>query len=128
MTTTTGSDRFIILRNAQTLASTVTAEEHGFSAEVVDDRDAACDAVLARIPHGSSEMTNNSVTLDEVGSLDAINGGGHYDPVRAKMAELDYAAQRQDMKAIAGQPEILEIPSELPDRVHVVRIRGVVGF
>jgi len=47
MTTTTGSDRFIILRNAQTLASTVTAEEHGFSAEVVDDRDAACDAVLA---------------------------------------------------------------------------------
>jgi len=72
-------------------------------------------------------MTNNSVTLDEVGSLDAINGG-HYDPVRAKMAELDYAAQRRDMKAIAGQPEILEIPSELPDRVHVVRIRGVVGL
>ena len=45
-------DQFTALPDEQTLASTVTAlEEHGFSVEVVDDLDAARQAVLARIPH-----------------------------------------------------------------------------
>lgn len=64
VTTTTVSGRFTSLPDGQTLASTVTAlEEHGFSVEVVDDIGAAHQAVLARIPHGSSVMTNTSVTL-----------------------------------------------------------------
>jgi hypothetical protein len=50
----------------------VALEEHGFSVEVVDDLDAARQAVLARIPEGSSVMTNASVTLAEAGLVDAI--------------------------------------------------------
>jgi hypothetical protein len=47
---------FTALPDDQTLAATVVAlEEHGFS-EVVDDLDAARDAVLARIPDGASVM------------------------------------------------------------------------
>ena len=42
-------------------------EEHGFSAEVAGDLDAARQAVLARIPEGSSVITNTSVTLDQTG-------------------------------------------------------------
>jgi hypothetical protein len=104
--TTTTSDRFTTLPDEQTLAATVTAlEEHGFSVEVVDDLDAARQAVLARIPHGSSVMTNTSVTLAETGIADAVNDGGHYDSARAKMAELDYATQLQEMKAVGGQPD-----------------------
>jgi acyl-CoA hydrolase len=104
--TTTTSDRFTTLPEEQTLAATVTAlEEHGFSVEVVDDLDAARQAVLARIPHGSSVMTNTSVTLAETGIADAVNDSGHYDSARAKMAELDYATQLQEMKAIGGQPD-----------------------
>ena len=62
--TTTTSDRFTALPDEPTIASAVTTlEEHGFSVEVVDDLDAAREAVLARIPHGSSVMTNTSVTL-----------------------------------------------------------------
>ena len=106
MTTIQLSERFTTLPDDQTLASTVVAlEEHGFSVEVVDDLDAARKAVLARIPKGSSVMTNTSVTLQETGIADAINGGGPYDSARNKMFELDFATQAQEMRAIGGQPD-----------------------
>ena len=73
MSSITTPDRFTTLPDERALASTVTAlEEHGFSVEVVDDLDAARHAVLARIPRGSSVMTNTSVTLAETGITDAI--------------------------------------------------------
>jgi acyl-CoA hydrolase len=106
MSTTTTPDRFTAMPDEQELASTVTAlEEHGFSVEIVDDLDAARKAVLARIPEGSSVMTNTSVTLDQAGIPDAINNGGRYDSARAKMAALDFATQVREMKAIGGQPD-----------------------
>jgi acyl-CoA hydrolase len=106
MNTTKTPDRFAALPDEDTLAATVTAlEEHGFSVEVVDDLDAAREAVLARIPDGSSVMTNTSVTLQEAGITDAVNDSGHYDSARAKMAGLDFATQLQEMKAIGGQPD-----------------------
>ena len=106
MSTIATPDRFTTLPDEQALASAVTAlEEHGFSVVVVDDLDAAREAVLARIPHGSSVMTNTSVTLAETGIADAINDGGPYESARNKMLVLDFATQAQDMKAIGGQPD-----------------------
>jgi hypothetical protein len=106
MTTTYASDRFTALPDDKTVAATVTAlEEHGFSVEVVDDLDAARQAVLARIPRGSTVMTNTSVTLDETGVAAAINEGDEYESARNKMFALDFATQGQEMKAIAGQPD-----------------------
>ena len=106
MSLTETSDRFTTLPDEHTLAATVVAlEEHGSSVEVVDDLDAARQAVLARIPHGSSVMTNTSVTLAETGIADAINQGGPYDSARNKMFALDFATQAQQMKAIGGQPD-----------------------
>ena len=106
MTTTTTPGRFTTLPDEHMLAATVTAlEEHGFSVEVVDDLDVARQAVLARIPRGSSVMTNTSVTLAETGIADAINENGHYDSARARMAGLDFATQLREMKAIGGQPD-----------------------
>jgi acyl-CoA hydrolase len=106
MSTTTTPDRFATLPDEQTLASTVTAlEEHGFSVDVVNDLDAARQAVLARIPHGSAVMTNTSVTLTETGIADAINDSAQYDSARARMAELDFATQLREMKMIGGQPD-----------------------
>ncbi len=106
MTTTHASDRFTALPDDQTLATTVVAlEEHGFSVDVVDRLDAAREAVLARIPKGSSVMTNTSVTLQETGIADAINDGGPYESARNKMFALDFATQVQEMKAIGGQPD-----------------------
>jgi len=100
------SDRFTALPDEHTLAATVVAlEEHGFSVEVVDDLEAARQAVLARIPHGASVMTNTSVTLAEAGLADAINDDGRYDSARNKMAQLDFATQLRQMKEIGGQPD-----------------------
>jgi hypothetical protein len=51
MSTTVTPDRFTTLPDEHALQATVVAlEEHGFSVEVVDDLDAAREAVLARIP------------------------------------------------------------------------------
>jgi acyl-CoA hydrolase len=106
MSLTDAADRFTTLPDDQTLTATVTAlEEHGFSVEVADTLDAARAAVLARIPAGSTVMTNTSVTLEETGIADAINDGGPYESARNKMFALDFATQAQDMKAIGGQPD-----------------------
>ncbi len=106
MSLTETSDRFTTLPDEPTLAATVVAlEEHGFSVEVVDDLDAARQAVLARIPRGASVMTNTSMTLAEAGIADAINDGGPYDSARNKMAALDFATQLREMKEIGGQPD-----------------------
>ena len=106
MTATAVSERFTTLPDEPTLAATVVAlEEHGFSVEVVDDLAAARDAVLARIPRGSSVMTNTSVTLEETGLTDAVNGGGSFESARNKMLALDFATQVQEMKVIGGQPD-----------------------
>jgi acyl-CoA hydrolase len=106
MTTTQAPDNFTTLPDEHALGETVVAlEEHGFSVEVVDDLDAARAAVLARIPHGSSVMTNTSVTLAESGIADAINDGGPYESARNAMFALDFATQAQQMKAIGGQPD-----------------------
>jgi hypothetical protein len=106
VSTTDPPDRFTALPDAQDLTATVVAlEEHGFSVEVVDGPDDARTAVLARIPAGSSVMTNTSVTLQETGIADAINDGGPYESARNKMFALDFETQAQQMKAIGGQPD-----------------------
>ena len=106
MSTTDTTARFTTLPDEHVLQATVVAlEEHGFSVEVVHDLDAARQAVLARIPHGSSVMTNTSVTLAETGIADAINNDGPYESARNKMLALDFATQAQQMKAIGGQPD-----------------------
>jgi hypothetical protein len=104
---TATADRFTSLPDEDALAATVVAlEEHGFSVAVVDDLGAARMAVLARIPEGSSVMTNTSVTLTETGIEEAVNdGGGRWESARNKMFALDFATQAQEMKAIAGQPD-----------------------
>jgi LUD domain len=107
MSTTVVPERFTTLPDEHALQATLVAlEEHGFSAEVVGDLNAARQAVLARIPKSSSVMTNTSVTLAETGIADAIkDGGGRWESARNKMFALDFAAQVQEMKAIGGQPD-----------------------
>jgi hypothetical protein len=106
VTTTPAADIYTALPDEKTLAETVVAlEEHGFSVDVVDDFDAARDAVLARIPEGSSVMTNTSVTLQETGITAAIDDGGPYESMRNKLLTLDFATQLPEMKAIAGQAD-----------------------
>jgi acyl-CoA hydrolase len=106
MSTSETSERFTSLADDRMLTDTIVVlEEHGFSVEIVDELNAARDAVLARIPQGASVMTNTSVTLEESGIADAINSSGDYDSIRNRMMELDFATQRLEMKRISGQPD-----------------------
>ena len=62
--------------------------------------------MLGRIPDGSLVMTHASVTLEETGIADAVNGGGgRWESARNMMFALDFATQAQQMKAIGGQPD-----------------------
>lgn len=121
MTTTHAPSPYTALPDEQTLADTVAAlEERGFSVEVVDDLDAARAAVLARIPAGSSVMTNTSVTLEATGIADAVDAGdGPFASVRNNLLALDHSTQLQEMKALAGQPDF-SLGS-----VHAVTLDGV---
>jgi LUD domain len=106
MTTTNAGQRFTALPDDATLAKTAVAlQEHGLGVEIVDDLEAARSAALARIPEGTSVMTNTSVTLQETGIADAINGDGQYGSARNRMLALDYTTQYQQMKAIASEPD-----------------------
>ena len=107
MSTIATPDRFTTLPDERMIASAVTAlEEHGFSVEVVDNLDAARQAVLARIPHGVvGDDQHLGDPGQETGIADAINDGGPYDSARNRMFALDFATQAQEMKAIGGQPD-----------------------
>ena len=96
--------RFTAMPDDETLETTVAAlAVRGFGVEVVDDLDAAREAVLARIPHGASVATNSSVTLEETGIASAINDGGPYDSAR-KVLTFDRATQMREIKALIAQP------------------------
>jgi hypothetical protein len=97
---------YVALPGDETLAQTVAAlREHGFGAEVVDGLDAAREAVLARIPHGSAVITYPSVTLQETGIAGAIAEGAPYNSAQTRLAALDRTTQMQQIKAIYIQPD-----------------------
>ena len=121
MAKTSAAARLPALPDEETLAATTVAlEEHGFSVEVVDDLDAARRAVLARIPNGASVMTNTSVTLEETGIAEAINGGGPYESVahQAPCARLCDGAARDE-----GDRRIGRIRARERARGHAARGR-----
>jgi hypothetical protein len=105
-TTIQRSDRFTALPDEATLAETVAGlEGHGISVEVVDDLDLARESALARMPEGSSVMTNPSVTLQATGIARAVDEGERYDSARTKVLALDRETQLQEIKATMGQPD-----------------------
>jgi acyl-CoA hydrolase len=106
VTTNSAPDRFSALPDDNTVAETVAGmEERGFGVEVVDDVHAARRAVLARMPEGSSVMTNPSVTLDATGIGPAIDNGGPYESARTKVFALDRTTQLQEIKKLMIQPD-----------------------
>ena len=129
MSLTETSGRFTTLPDEHTLAETVVAlEEHGFSVEVVDDLDAARQAVLARIPHGASVMTNTSMTLTEAGIAYASNKESaaiHTDHVRilpVNGAERSGGSSWQSLTRGTGSIEADYLNGEI---VLMARERGI---
>jgi hypothetical protein len=76
----------------------------GFDAEVVNNKEGAKDLVISLIPKGSEVFTNTSLTLDETGISEVVNGPD-YISARNKMMSL-YAdpTKKKEMKQIASTP------------------------
>lgn len=84
---------------------TQALEGNGFAVQVVENKEAAKDAVEQLVPKGAEVFTNTSATLDEAGISDLLNGSD-YESARDQMMTL-YAdpSRKQEMKRIASAPE-----------------------
>lgn len=88
----------------QTTSTIAALRERGFEVQVVDDGDAAREAVLGLIPDGSEVHQASSTTLDEIGVTNAINTSGHFNAVRPRMFAMDRATQGAEIRRLASAP------------------------
>ncbi|HTE22039.1 MAG TPA: LUD domain-containing protein [Candidatus Limnocylindria bacterium] len=88
------------------LNTTVEAlQGNGFSVNVVENADEAKKAVLKLIPKGSEVFTNTSVTLDEAGIAEVLNGSDYVSARNKMLALYGDPKKKKEMKRIAGTPE-----------------------
>ncbi|SMO60122.1 lactate utilization protein [Halorubrum cibi] len=85
------------LPNAETVEATVAnLEERGFDVVVVDDAEAALEAVTDRIPAGASVMNGHSTTLEEIGFDEFLGGDDHeWESLPDEIWSIDDDAERQ---------------------------------
>jgi acyl-CoA hydrolase len=99
---------FAKLASDERIARTVAAlGPRGISAEVVENGAAARARVLELLPLGAEVFTSLSETLAETGLAAEINDSGRYDAIRPKLAKLDRATQRREMKKLAAAPDFV---------------------
>ncbi|MFC5278311.1 lactate utilization protein [Halorubrum rubrum] len=85
------------LPDAETVEATVAnLEERGFDVVVVDDAEAALEAVTERIPAGVSVMNGHSTTLEEIGFDEFLGGDDHeWESLPDEIWRIDDDAERQ---------------------------------
>jgi L-lactate utilization protein LutC len=81
--------------------------ERNFEVLIVDDADAAREAVLERIPEGASVHSGKSKTLEDAGIFSALMEGESYDFIRKRTAKLDRATQRDEMRKLGAAPDVM---------------------
>ena len=97
---------FTKVANDEAIGVTTEAlKANGFAVHVLDTQEEVKDAVLNLIPKGSEVFTNTSVTLDQTGIAEILNGPD-YVSARNKMMELyNVPDKKKEMKQFAGTPE-----------------------
>ena len=101
------------------LAATVEAlAKNGFDVKVFETKEEAKEAVIAMVPKGSEVFTATSVTLDETGIAEVLNGD-------------DYVSLRNQMTALWGQEDkkkemkkIVAAPDYMLNSVHAITRDG----
>jgi hypothetical protein len=94
------------LASDEIINTTVEAlKSNGFTVDVFATKEEAKEAVLSIIPKGSEVFTNTSVTLDESGIGEIVNGAD-YASARNKMLALAAdPGKKKEMKQAAGTPD-----------------------
>src|SRR4029077_5399650 len=81
--------------------------ERNFEVLIVEDADAAREAVLERIPEGASVHSGKSKTLEDAGIFGALMEGESYDFIRKRTAKMDRATQRDEMRKLGAAPDVM---------------------
>ena len=81
--------------------------ERNFEVLIVEDADAAREAVLERIPDGASVHSGKSKTLEDAGIFGALMEGESYDFIRKRTAKMDRATQRDEMRKLGAAPDVM---------------------
>lgn len=90
------------------IATTVEAlTSNGFDVSVYDTKEEAKEAVVAMVPKGSEVFTGTSVTLDDTGIGEALNGPD-FVSLRGKMMALwGQEDKKKDMKRLVAAPDVM---------------------
>ena len=81
--------------------------ERNFEVLIVDDADAAREAVLERIPAGASVHSGKSKTLEDAGIFGTLMESEDYDFIRKRLSKLDRATQRDEMRKLGSAPDVM---------------------
>ncbi len=82
-------------------------EAHGIHTLIAKNRLEAKKMVLDLIPPGAEVFTGQSLTVEQLGLLEEIDGSGRYDAVRPKVAKLDRKTQGNEMRLLRARPEYI---------------------
>lgn len=94
------------LANDQSLHNTMAAlKRHNIDSVAVNTGAEAKAKVLEMIPKGAEVMNMNSVTLETLGLVDAINASGDYDAVKPKLMKMDRKTQGREMRKLGAAPD-----------------------
>jgi hypothetical protein len=108
MTTPIPAAEFTDPAPAQRLQRAAAAlTEHGFTAEILDDADAARTRIKDLIPEGASVLTAASETLRLSGILDDINASGRYLGTGPRAMAMDRVTQADEIRRLYAIPDVV---------------------
>lgn len=82
-----------------------TLSKANITAELVETAEEAKGKVLAMIPEGAEVMTMSSVTIQQTGIKDAIDGSDKYKSVKNELDKLDRKTDSLKMQKLGAAPE-----------------------
>ena len=74
---------------------------------IVDNGDAACRAVLERIPEGVEVHSGKSKTLEDIGVFKEIQELGRYDALRPRFLKMDRKTQAREIRKLMAGPDFM---------------------
>jgi hypothetical protein len=108
MTTPSPATAFTAPAPAERLERAAAAlTEHGFTAEILDDADAARTRIKDLIPEGASVLTAASETLRLPGIRDDINASGRYQGSGPRAMAMDRVTQADEIRRLYAIPDVV---------------------
>jgi hypothetical protein len=108
MATNLSHSEFTQLASEQQIEKTVQAlQAHGIQAVVFDTGEEASKYVLNLIPAGAEVYNSPSSTIEEIGLAEQIEHPNNFQAVRSRVAALDFATQRNEMRKLVSAPDVL---------------------